>query len=190
MSDPGSALFRPLESTLYDRVNRTRGSSMGRRLLKEVEAWLWDDQAELKFPDTPATLDPPTPGRPPRAVPGAADAFYVGRDASTTAPHAADGKRRSCYRRQRQASRSRGRGSSAIFAGTTRSFRAGPLRRQPADDLAAHHAPAHHELQRYALTLPAAESPDEIIRTFQVAIASLPESARVLVFDALKPADA
>ena len=42
-----------------------------------------------------------------------------------------------------------------------------------------------------ALTLPAAESPDEIIRTFQVAITSLPESARVvLVFDALNQLDA
>src|SRR5262249_42782985 len=48
------------------------------------------------------------------------------------------------------------------------------------------------ELQRrFALTLPAAESPDEIIREFQVAITSLPESARVmLVFDALNQLDA
>ena len=48
------------------------------------------------------------------------------------------------------------------------------------------------ELQRrYALTLPDADSPDEIIRTFQVAITSLPESARVvLVFDALNQLDA
>ena len=44
---------------------------------------------------------------------------------------------------------------------------------------------------RFKLTLPRAESPDEIIRTFQVAITSLPDSARVvLVFDALNQLDA
>jgi serine/threonine protein kinase/tetratricopeptide (TPR) repeat protein len=48
------------------------------------------------------------------------------------------------------------------------------------------------ELQRkYELTLPNADSPEEIIRTFLVAITSLPESARVvLVFDALNQLDA
>ncbi len=48
------------------------------------------------------------------------------------------------------------------------------------------------ELQRkFELTLPKAESPDEIIRTFVIAITSLPESARVvLVFDALNQLDA
>src|SRR6202035_4874676 len=45
--------------------------------------------------------------------------------------------------------------------------------------------------RRFALTLPAAESPDEILRGFAVAITSLPDSARVvLVFDALNQLDA
>ena len=88
-------------------------------------------------------------------------------------------KRRSCSQAKAAwASRPRWRGSSAIFAGNTPTVRAGALRRrQPADDLAAHACCDRltQELQRrYALTLPRAESPDEIIRTFQVALTSLP----------------
>src|SRR5207237_3072214 len=48
------------------------------------------------------------------------------------------------------------------------------------------------ELQRkFKLTLPKAQSPEEIIRTFIVAVTSLPETARVtLVLDALNQLDA
>src|SRR5205823_1233269 len=48
------------------------------------------------------------------------------------------------------------------------------------------------ELQRkFQLTLPKAESPEEIIRTFAVALNSLPKSTRVvLVLDALNQLDA
>jgi hypothetical protein len=95
-----------------------------------------------------------------------------------------------------------GLGKSAALARFVRDFR----KEQPDRFLLAHFVGASprttslptmlhrltQELQRrFALTLPAAESADEIIRAFQIAITSVPESARVvLVFDALNQLDA
>ncbi len=187
---------------LYDRVNRTRGKLDGLdEFGKAVEAWLWDAiKAELKLPDTPATLDP---------LDAEADLherflelrtrLYVGRDALYDRLRdfaLADGETPLLLTGES------GLGKSAALARFVRDVR----REHPERFVLAHFVGASprttslptmlrrltQELQReYALTLPAAESPDEIIRTFQVAITSLPGSARVvLVFDALNQLDA
>ncbi len=188
--------------TLYDRVNRTRGKLDGLDDFgKAAETWLWDAiKAELELPDTPAALDP---------LDAEADLherfrelrtrLYVGRDV--------------LYDRLRDFALAEGEipllltgesglGKSAALARFVHDFR----KEHPDRFVLAHFVGASprttslptmlrrltQELRRrYALTLPDAKSPDEIIRTFQVAITSLPESARlVLVFDALNQLDA
>ncbi len=186
----------------FDRINRTRGKLDGLDDFgKKVEAWLWAAiVAELQLPETPDTLDP---------LDAEADLherflelrtrLYVGRDA--------------LYHRLRDFALAEGEtpllltgesglGKSAALARFVRDFR----REHPDRFVLAHFVGASprttslptmlhrltQELQRrFALTLPAAESPDAIIRAFAIAITSLPESARVvLVFDALNQLDA
>jgi len=198
---PYSAVWNP---AAYDRVNRTRGKLDGLDDFgNQVEAWLWDAiAAELKLPETPATVDP---------LDAEADLherflelrtrLYVGRDA--------------LYRRLRDFALAAGEtpllltgesglGKSAALARFVRDFR--EEHKDPDRFVLAHFVGASprttslatmlqrltQELQRrFALTLPAAESPDAIIRAFTIAITSVPASARVvLVFDALNQLDA
>ncbi|MBY0526558.1 MAG: DUF4062 domain-containing protein [Gemmataceae bacterium] len=186
----------------YDRVYRTEGKLVGLDDFgKRVEDWLWQAiQNELQFPDTPAEIDP---------LDAEADLherfielrtrIYIGRD--------------ELYRQLEEFALGQGElplllsgesglGKSAALARFVRDFRtkhpevfvlphfvgASPR----TTSLAAMLQRLTQELQRkYALTLPKAESPEEILRTFVVAITSLPESARVvLVFDALNQLDA
>ena len=186
----------------YDRVTRTRGKLDGLDDFgNQVEAWLWDAiTAELKLPDTPATIDP---------LDAEADLherflelrtrLYVGRDALY-------GQLRDFALAEGETplllTGESGLGKSAALARFVRDFR----REHPDRFVLAHFVGASprttalptmlhrltQELQRrFALTLPAAGSPDEIIRTFSIALTSLPASARVvLVFDALNQLDA
>jgi hypothetical protein len=186
----------------YDRVNRTRGKlddldDFG----KSVDGWLWEAiKAELNLPDTPAGIDP---------LDAEADLherflelrtrLYVGRDGLYGQLRAfALGAGETPLLLTGES----GLGKSAALARFVRDFRT----EHPDRFLLAHFVGASprttslpamlhrltQELQRrFALTLPEAESPDQIIRAFQIAITSLPDSARVvLVFDALNQLDA
>ena len=191
-----------MEPAAYDRVNRTRGklddlNDFG----KEVESWLWTEiKAELKLPDTPAAVAP---------LDAEADLherflemrtrLYVGRDALYAQLRdfaLADGESPLLLTGES------GLGKSAALARFVRDFR----EEHPATFVLAHFVGASPRTtslpgmldrlaqeiaRRYELNLPAAHSPDEIIRAFHFALESLPESARVvLVFDALNQLDA
>ncbi len=186
----------------YDRVNRTRGKLDGLdEFGKKVEGWLWQALTdELKLPDTPAEVEP---------LDAEADLherfleirtrLYVGRDALYA--QLSDFARASGETLLLLTGES-GLGKSAALARFVRDFR----KENPDAFVLAHFVGASprttslptmlerltQELKRkFSLTLPEARSPDEIIRTFQVALTSLPLSARViLVFDALNQLDA
>jgi tetratricopeptide (TPR) repeat protein len=186
----------------FNRVNDKNGKlaeldDFGKR----VEDWLWTAiKQELQLPDAPPEVDP---------LEAEADLherflemrtrIYVGRD--------------DLYRQMRDFALTRGEipllltgesglGKSAALARFVRDFR----KEHPDVFLLAHFVGASprttslagmlqrltQELQRkFQLTLPKTESPDEIIRTFVIAITSLPESTRVvLVLDALNQLDA
>ncbi len=190
------------DPTRYDRVTRTRGRLHGLDDFgRQVEDWLWTTiKTHLRLPDAPASVD---------LLEAEADLherflelrtwIYVGRD--------------DLYRRLRDFALAGGEvpllltgpsglGKSAALARFVRDFR----RERPDAFVLPHFVGASprttslpgmlqrltQELQRrFNLTLPKAESPDEIIRTFNLALTSLPASARVvLVFDALNQLDA
>lgn len=186
----------------YDRVNRSEGKLTQLDVFgKKIEDWLWEAiRWNLQLPDAPAEVD---------LLDAEADLherflelrtrIYVGRDdlyrelrnfalASGETPLLLTGES--------------GLGKSAALARFVRDFRkersdvfvvaqfvgASPR----TTSLAGMLQRLTQELKRkFNLMLPKAETLDEIIRTFIVALTSIPESARVvLVFDALNQLDA
>ena len=196
---PYSATWNPKP---YDRVNRTRGKLGGLDDFgNQVETWLWQAiKVELKLPDTPATIDPlDAEAELHERFVELRTRLYIGRDA--------------LYAQLSEFARASGEtpllltgesglGKSAALARFVRDFR----RQSPDAFVLAHFVGASprttslptmlerltQELKRrFAPILPDARSPDEIISTFQVALTSLPPSAKViLVFDALNQLDA
>ena len=196
---PYSATWNPRP---YDRVNRMRGKLDGLdQFGKQVEAWLWRAiKDELKLPDTPAAIDPlDAEGDLHERFLEIRTRLYIGRDALYA--HLSDFARASGETPLLLTGES-GLGKSAALARFVRYFR----KENPDAFVLAHFVGASprttslptmlerltQELKRkFSLTLPDVSSPDEIIRTFQVALTSLPPSARVvLVFDALNQLDA
>jgi len=199
LMQPYTAVWDPKR---YDRVNRTEGklAQLG-EFGKQVENWLWEAiRKELQLPETPAAVDP---------LNAEADLherflelrtrIYIGRDdlyGKLRTFALADGEMPLLLTGES------GLGKSAALARFVRDFR----KEHPNVFLLPHFVGASprttslvgmlqrltQELQpKFNLTLPKAESQEEIIRTFIVAINSLPESARVvLVFDALNQLDA
>ena len=153
VSGPGPALFGHLESHAVRPRQSYPGEARRARRLRESgrDLALGRDQGRAR---TPRHARRPRParcrGRPPRAIPGTADAplrrsrctlrpptrLRAGRRGNTPLAHG------------REWTGQVGRAGAVrprFSQGTPRSIRAGTLRRrQPADDLAAHHAaPAH-----------------------------------------------
>jgi nephrocystin-3 len=196
---PYSAVWEPER---YDRVNRTEGRLDGLNDFgKQVEDWLWKAiRTELQLPENPSTVDP---------LDAEADLherfqelrtrIYVGRNdlyhklhdfaiVGGEVPLLLTGES--------------GLGKSAALARFVRDFR----KQHPDVFVLPHFVGASprttslpamlcrltDELQReFNLTLPKANSSEEILRAFIIALTSLPESARVvLVFDALNQLDA
>ncbi len=196
---PYSGCWNPKQ---YDRVNRIEGKLAGLDGFGEqIEHWLWQAiQQEFQLPESPTEVNPLD------AETDLHERFleirtrhYVGRD--------------DAYRRLREFAMASGEapllltgesglGKSAALARFVRDFR----KEQPDAFLLAHFVGASPQttslagmLQRltqevkrkFGLTLPQAESAEEIIRTFTVAILHVPELARVvLVLDALNQLDA
>ncbi len=186
----------------YDRVNRTEGKLDGLNDFGErVEVWLWEAiREELQLPETPVAVEP---------LAAEADLherflelrtrIYIGRE--DLYPRLRDFALASGEQPLLLTGES-GLGKSAALANFVRAFRqehrevlvlphfvgaspqttslVGMLRRLT------------EELQRrFDLTLPKAETPEEVLRAFAVVLTSLPASARVvLVFDALNQLDA
>ena len=201
-SHPTKSYSAQWDRQRWNRSTREEGNFDGLDEFGQfAEEWLWDAiRAELQLPETPAVID---------ALEAETDLherflemrtrIYVGRDdlyrqlrdfalSSGTTPLLLTGES--------------GLGKSAALARFVRDLR----NEEPGVFVLSHFVGASprttslhtmlqrltQELQRkFDLTLPKAESPDEIIRTFTVALLSVPESARVvLVFDALNQIDA
>ena len=186
----------------YDRVNRSRGKLDDLNAFgKEVESWLWTEiKTELNLPDSPAAVAPLD------AESDLHERFleirtrlYVGRDALYAQLRdfaLADGESPLLLTGES------GLGKSAALARFVRDFRD----EYPATFVLAHFVGASPRTtslpgmldrlaqeiaRRYEFKLPAAHSPDEIIRAFHFALDSVRQSARVvLVFDALNQLDA